>query len=250
MIPTERQKGFLQNDKMTKKMDANIKRILVQTVNAFETSDANGNYALLTVFRDGKGGTRQITYGRSQTTEQGNLKDLLQMYVDNKGTYADKIAPFLKRIGRESLVDNAAFKRLLVVSAKVDPVMRQTQDQFFDKQYFQRAMKWAADNGIVLPLSLLVIYDSFVHSGSIMWFLRKRFAEKPPTEGGDEKAWIGQYLAVRLAWLSTHWSAPLRRSAYRVQTLLTEIKSNNWHLDKSFVANDEKISPDDKGALV
>lgn len=226
-----------------------IKRMIVQAVNAFETSDANGNYALLTIFRDGKGGTRQITYGRSQTTEQGNLKDLLEMYVDNKGKYALNIAGFLPRIGKESLVDNAAFKRVLVTAGKSDPIMRATQDQFFDKQYFQPAMQWAADNGFVLPLSQLVIYDSFVHSGSIMWFLRKRFTALPPVQGGDERTWIRQYLTVRLAWLQGHSSAPLRRSAYRVLDLIRQLDLENWHLDKSFFANSEQIAATTEGGV-
>jgi len=58
--------------------------------------------------------------------------------------------------------------------------MRQVQDVFFDKRYFQPAMTWADSNGFALPLSALVIYDSFVHSASILGFLRKRFPEEPP----------------------------------------------------------------------
>jgi hypothetical protein len=49
----------------------------------------------------------------------------------------------------------------------------------------------------MLPLSMLVVYDSFIHSGSVPMFLRKRFIERPPANGGDEKKWIGSYVEVR-----------------------------------------------------
>lgn len=225
-------------------MESQIKKLIVSTVNAFETGSAGGNYALLTVFRDGKGNTRQITYGRSQTTEQGNLKALLLLYVENGGKYAKQIAPYIGRMGKESLVDNKTFKNWLVKAGQSDPIMIATQDQFFDRQYFLPAMKWAADNGFVLALSRLVIYDSFVHSGSIMWFLRQRFLEVPPINGGDERAWIRAYMLTRLAWLRSHENDAIRRSAYRAETLLAQIEGNNWALDKVYVANGAKISSD------
>ena len=68
--------------------------------------------------------------------------------------------------------------------------MQRIQDDFFDKRYFQPAMQWADTNEFTLPLSALVIYDSFIHSGSILDFLRKRFPEVPPAKGGNEKTWI------------------------------------------------------------
>lgn len=61
----------------------------------------------------------------------------------------------------------------------------------------------AAKNGFSLPLSALVIYDSFIHSGSILYFLRKRFHEMPTAKGGDEKTWIRQYVGVRQNCLRT-----------------------------------------------
>lgn len=57
------------------------KRICEQVVNAFETGSANGNYAGLAVYADGPHGIRQITYGRAQTTEYGNLESLLEAYI-------------------------------------------------------------------------------------------------------------------------------------------------------------------------
>ena len=57
-------------------------------ITVFETGTVKGDYSDITIFNDGKNNTKQITYGKNQTTEQGNLKELLEMYIVNNGTYA------------------------------------------------------------------------------------------------------------------------------------------------------------------
>src|SRR5262249_848093 len=151
-----------------------------------ETGSIQGNYAAIAIFHDGPNNIRQITYGRSQTTEYGNLPELVRMYVDAGGLVSDDLREFVPLIGRTALVDNTRFKNLLRQAGAQDPVMRQTQDVFFDRRYFQPAMKWAGDNGFSLALSALVIYDSFIHSGQILPLLRSRFPERPPAHGGAE----------------------------------------------------------------
>jgi chitosanase len=132
----------------------------------------------------------------------------------------------------DPLVDDAQFKQLLKDAGKNDPVMRQVQDVFFDKRYFQPAMDWADHDGFTLPLSALVIYDSQVHSGGILGFLRKRFAETAPASGGDEKTWIKQYVDVRQSWLANHSNPDLRKTIYRTQCFEREIGRNNWDLSQ------------------
>ena len=65
------------------------------------------------------------------------------------------------------LTDDPTFKSLLRKAGREDPVMRQIQDAFFDDRYFRPAIAWADEQGFVEALSGLVIYDSFIHSGSI-----------------------------------------------------------------------------------
>jgi chitosanase len=84
---------------------------------------------------------------------------------------------------------------------------------------------------------MLVIYDSYIHSGRILDFLRKRFAEVPPVRGGDEKAWTTAYVKARHHWLSTHSSQPLRVSSYRTRGFLQQIELNNWLLDEKVMMN-------------
>jgi len=54
-------------------LTAKQKRICEQVVNAFETGSARGDYGNISIYNDGPNQIRQITYGRSQTTEYGRV---------------------------------------------------------------------------------------------------------------------------------------------------------------------------------
>lgn len=218
-------------------------------INVFETGTIKGKYGAISIYDDGPHNIRQITYGRSQTTEYGNLGKLIEMYVGAGGKFAGELSPYVKIIGKVALVDNAPFKDLLRRAGTEDPVMEATQDKFFDQVYFEPARKWAETNGFTFALSMLVIYDSFIHSGSILDFLRSRFGEATPKKGGDEKTWISQYVDVRNKWLSAHSKPALRSSAYRTRDLLREIKRGNWDLAMlPIVANGTPVDDKASGA--
>jgi chitosanase len=212
-------------------LTAQQKRICEQVINVFETGSVDGNYAAISIFNDGPNGMRQITYGRSQTTEYGHLETLIRMYVNADGLLSNGLRPYIAKIGEVPLVDDSEFKQLLRDAGRNDPIMRQVQDDFFDKKYFQPAVAWAVANAFTLPLSALVIYDSFIHSGGIFWFLRKRFPESPPANGGNEKKWIQQYVIARQNWLATHSNPDLHATVYRTRCFICEIDRDNWFLD-------------------
>lgn len=218
------------------------KSICEQVINVFESGSAQGNYGTISIYCDGPHKQRQVTYGRSQTTEYGNLHELVEMYVEAGGIYSEALRPYLEKIEVTPLCDDAQFKQLLRDAGRKDPVMCRTQDAFFDKRYFLPAMAWADNNGFCLPLSALVIYDSFIHSGSILSFLRKRFAEYPPAKGGDEKTWISQYVDTRQNWLANHENRILRNTIYRTKCFNNEIYRDNWDLSKlPIIANGHEI---------
>ena len=206
------------------------KLICERVINAFETGSLQGNYSDITIFDDGPEGIRQITYGRSQTTEYGNLRQLVSMYVQANGQLSRQLQPYVERIGRVALVDDATFKDLLRRAGAQDQIMRNTQDSFFDSVYFQPALQWAAANGFARALSALVIYNSYIQSGGIRDVLRSRFAEPVPANGGNEQTWIQQYVSVRNDWLLSSPKQVVRSSAYRTRDLLREIGRNNWDL--------------------
>ena len=219
------------------------KRICEQVINVFESGSVDGNYAAISIYADGPHGMKQVTYGRSQTTEYGNLEELIELYVSSNGLYSAQLKPYIAKIGVTPLTDDTLFKQLLRDAGKKDPVMRKAQDDFFDKRYFQPAMAWADAGGFKLPLSALVIYDSFIHSGSIPDFLRKRFAAVLPTKNGSEKEWIKQYVNVRQEWLAQHSNKILQRTIYRTQCFNNEITRDNWAFDKlPLVANGVNVT--------
>jgi chitosanase len=215
-------------------LSADNKTRIISALSIFETGKPNGDYGNVTVLKDAtdeKGNNFfQITYGYHQTTEQSHLKALLEAYVAAKGIFAAAILPYLSRIGKGELVKNEPFLELLRKSGKEDPIMCEVQDTFFDKVYFQPALLFFQNEGFTLPLSMLVIYDSYIHSGSIKEYLRKRFNEKTPKNGGNERAWIKAYTIIRHAWLTNHKNEILRRTNYRTRCFLELIERGDWLL--------------------
>lgn len=213
-------------------LTATQKRLIERVINVFETGKPDGNYSTISIYKDGPHDIQQITYGRSQTTEYGNLRELVADYVAANGTYSAALQPFADRVGGVALTDNSTFKDLLRKAGREDPVMQKTQDRFFEKRYFQPAMKWADQNGFTLPLSALVIYDSFIHSGSILWPIRNMFAENPPAKGGNEKAWTSAYVKARNKWLGSSHRPAVRKTTYRTKCFQREVDRNDWDLSQ------------------
>lgn len=220
-----------------------VKRKIEQVVNAFETGSATGKYDLLVKYRDYTDPATnslmvQITYGRSQTTEFGHLKALIQDYISNHGAFANDFVSYIGRIGNKpSLATDDAFCNALKKAGKEDMMMKQCQDQLFEQKYYQPAFQWFKTNGFIYPLSLLVIYDSTIHSGSVPKFLRKRFSTPIPINGGDEKEWITNYVEVRQNWLTNHSNSLLHATVYRTKCFKDQIISANWDLSQKVLAN-------------
>jgi chitosanase len=237
-------KGLLEKTAIT----GLVKKKIEQVVNAFETGSAEGDYAELVKYRDytdpmTKEKKVQVTFGRSQTTEFGHLKALVQDYVNSKGTYTSQLAPYLNRLGKQpTLATDTEFCTALKNAGKSDPIMRKCQDDLFEAKYYQPAYHWFTANGFTLPLSMLVIYDSTIHSGGILSFLRKRFPTVLPVSGGDEKEWITNYVNVRNEWLATNNSDLLKATVYRTKCFKTAIENNNWDIAQPISANDVLIS--------
>jgi chitosanase len=207
---------------------------ILSVLSIFETGHRDGDYGDVTVLKDG---TRpdgehfhQITYGRHQTTEQSHLKELLDRYIENNGKFAEEIKPFIPKIGDGALARNQELIDLLKKAGDDDPIMRSTQDDFFDEVYYNPAFEFFESNGFRLPLSMLVIYDSYIHSGSIKDYLRRRFVETPPRRGGSEKAWTKAYVRTRHEWLTNHPNEILQKTNYRTKAFLKEIERENWDL--------------------
>ena len=219
------------------------KSLITKVINVFESGKPAGNYGIIAIFEDGPGDIRQITYGRSQTTEYGNLGKLVKNYANANGIDSNKLKPYVDKVGVTALTDDDTFKGLLKTAGNEDPVMRTVQDVFFDEVYYKPAMKWATDKGFILPLSALVIYDSFIHSGSILSVIRNTFPETVPANGGNEIEWTTAYVNARHKWLANHSREAVRKTTYRTKCFKEEIARGNWPLTLLPVnANGTKIT--------
>lgn len=132
------------------------KQTIERVVNAFETGKADGDYGAVTILRDGPHDIPQITYGRSQTTEYGQFRLLVQRYVKAAGRHSEALSRYTDDIGTRPLAEDRTFRDLLRAAGK-DRIMRDVQDRFFAERYYAPAMRWATGHGFKLPLSALAI---------------------------------------------------------------------------------------------
>ena len=205
------------------------RRLIERVVNVFETGRPEGDYSAVALYNDGPHDIRQITYGRSQTTEYGNLRSLIRDYAAAGSDYSAALTRYAEIVGSRPLAADREFIALLR-RCGADPVMRKLQDRLFDRKYYTPALQWCTAHGLTLPLSALVVYDSYIHSGSMLWVIRESFPETLPVDGGGERTWIAAYVRARARFLSTHRRAIVRRTTYRPRFLLSEIERGNWDL--------------------
>jgi chitosanase len=183
-------------------------------------------YGKVEVMADGPNQINQVTLSVGFTQYGGNLEKVIRAYIKEGGSVSE-LANY--RMDDKGLPHNATFKGLLK-KAGSDPIMQKVQEELYDKLYIQPAIKWGDSEGFVEPLSHLVICDSFLHSGSVLKFLRNRFTEKTPKSGGNEKVWIVSYVDERHKWLETHSNKILRNTTYRTKYYRELAKMEDWKL--------------------
>jgi len=207
-------------------MISNLQKLTAEAiVNIFETSKVLGDYGKVTLLA---GDTGHLTYGRSQTTlGSGNLFLLIRDYCDAEGAeFADELSAFLDALRRRDngLDHNVSLKRMLR-EAGDDPVMRAAQNAFFDRVYWQPAVRRATNVGISEPLGTAVVFDSTIHGS---WrLIRDRVGDSQQ----NEKAWVQRYVDERRAWLGNHSNRLLQKTVYRMDEFKKIIEAANWRLD-------------------
>jgi len=211
-------------------------------INIFENDSQSPktDYSSIYIYPDGPGERRQLTLGFG-ITEYGQMQTLVRMYINDGGSRAESFQKFVGKIGKTPLVDDKEFRALLKDSAKNDPIFQAAEDKIFVDKYFAPAQKFFTDAGFTQPLSLMVVLDSYIHSGSIPGFLRSRFSATLPSAGGNEKEWIAQYINARHAWLANHSRAILRRTIYRTQFFKNQIAKQNWEFNTPMNANGVEV---------
>ncbi len=212
-------------------------------VNIFETDHVLGDYSAVTLLA---GDTGQLTYGRSQTTLQsGGLGKLVRQYRANCGAvFADMLAPFQGDLDNKNPTVNGDWHlHNLLRACADDPVMRDTQDEFFDQDYWQRAVRSANSLGISMPLGLCIVYDSIVHGS---WqLIRRRTINVVGYPGDvDEQQWLSEYVKQRRQWLANQSRRILRKTTYRMNVFQQLISSKEWALQLPIVVRGHEINLD------
>jgi chitosanase len=210
-------------------------------VNLFETGHLLGDYGQVTVL---PGDSGRLTYGRSQTTlGSGKLGELLRLYAANPGArFAARVGTWLPAFAVDDpRLDTDVRLHNLLRACADDPVMRETQDAFFDTEFWQPALRAATKTGVRTALGTAVVYDSLVHGS---WTrLRDATTAAVGTVGqAGEQVWIERYVSLRRQWLATHSIAILRNTVYRMDAFQRLIDLGQWGLALPLVVRGAEIS--------
>lgn len=194
-------------------------------------------YSTVTVLADGAG----ISYGLHQATARsGSLVSVLREFYALGGTLGDwsldaATSAVLLSVDRAPLPlpPKVAEAMGRLREAGADSRMRQAQDAVFERLYWAPALRQAADLRLVLPLSMLALYDLAIHSGlGRLAALRPTFPEVPPVRGGDERLWTSALIETRHRWLLASSREVIRRTAYRTQALRDLVAADRWTLER------------------
>lgn len=223
-------------------MTQHDKKSVIQSIlSVFETGRPEGDYGAVVILPDGAG----ISYGKHQATDAGgNLDAILLRYLDLGGARGDELSPYLERLRHN---ETAAFTslesspkwvqdlaKLLQDLGRTDATMRRAQDKVFDEAYWRPCVDHCNAMELELPLSICLVYDTCIQSGSAaVSRMRRRFAQVPPSRGGDERTWALAYMRARRAWLANYGEPGhiVRRTVVRMDTLMKIAADDNWMLE-------------------
>ena len=206
-------------------------------------------YGMCTILADGAG----ISYGKHQCTDRaGSLDAVVKRYIELGGQHAATLQGMLpllasnascaEKPGGPYTAPVAALMNTLK-AAGADPIMQKAQDEVFDRDYFAPAVNHAQQIGLTKALSLLVVYDTCIHSGpGGVTMIRNRFPEASPARGGDEATWIKAYINARRAWLAGNSNPLVQRTVYRMDALKALVDAGAWDLPLPLTVRGVKIT--------
>jgi len=187
------------------------KDIAMQLVSSAENSslDWKAQYGYIEDIKDGRGYTAGIIGFCSGT---GDMLDLLNYYKQIKPS-GNILTPYLgslqKLVGSSLLTGLDAPFAQDWKKAAADPLFQQAQDHERDRSYFNPAVTQAKADGL-RALGQFIYYDAIVmhgpgESADSFGGLRASVVKKvkPPSQGGDEKAYLSAFLDARKALMLT-----------------------------------------------
>ena len=199
------------------------------------------SYSTCPILADGTG----ISYGKHQCTDRaGSLDLVVKRYIAKGGQHATALKAFEPILASNQSTKEppkgpwskpvADLVNLLKVAGQ-DPIMHAAQDEVFDEQYFTPALNHAQSVGAEKALTVLVIYDTCIHSGpGGVTMIRNKFAAKSPANGGSEDEWVKAYINARRAWLAGNSNPLVQKTVYRMDALMELVNAGNWDLKTPF----------------
>lgn len=189
-------------------------------ISVFENSTLELQYAYAENLHDGRG----YTAGRAGFCSGcGDLLLVAERYAKLKpGNALAKFLPRLRELARlasDSTKGLTGFPAAWAAAAG-DPLFRGAQDAVSDELYYLPALAYAGQLGLVKDLSRIALYEASIQHGlgadpdGLPSMIQKASkAAKPPAAGGDEKAWLNEFLKVRRAALA-HAADPATRKEW------------------------------------
>jgi chitosanase len=227
-------------------MLTNLQKLTAQAiVNIFETGRVRGDYGKVTLLAGDPG---HLTYGKSQTTlASGNLHLLVKSYCEApRAARGQQLSRYLGRLAaRDTALDDDRQLHSLLRDAGEDSVMRDVQDRFFDRVYWEPGVTVCTAMEIRTALGTAVVYDSHIHGS---WKTVRRLTEEAYGTLMDcgEQEWINGYVKERRAWLAGHPKKVLHNTVYRMDSFQRLIDEDAWNLPLPVLVRGINI---DKSAL-
>ncbi len=213
-------------------------------LSVFETSQKQGDPAAVAVLDDGAG----VSYGIKQFTHGGGaLEEVLREFARLAPAHQASATRYADQLRNRSAANveqmgaDLSFRQWLRQAGRT-PEMRTAQETIADRNYLNPALAECERNGFIEPLSLAVVFDSYVQGS---WERCKRDTNAKHRRPVPEKRWIVDYLATRTQFLQGRKSGAARASVYRPATFQKLIERGNWKLATPFTVHGRTIEEDD-----
>ncbi len=217
-------------------------------ISIFENSALEPQYGYIEDLGDGRG----YTAGRAGFCSGcGDLLLVVERYINIKpNAPLAKYLPRLKELAglsSDSTKGLEGFPKAWQLAAQ-DKLFCEAQDAVSDDLYYRPALNYSAQLGLRRDFSKVALYEAAIQHGTgsdpdgLGAMIKKvSKAVKPPSAGGDEKAWLNKFLKIRKATLA-HASDPATSAAWaesvgRADAMLAICASGNMDFSGPVTVN-------------
>jgi chitosanase len=210
-----------------------------QIISVFENNTPEIQYGYAENINDGRG----ITAGRAGfTSSTGDMLEVVKRYTELRP--GNSLAIYLQRLTEladEQSDSTSGLEGLEYAwqNSANDKVFRDVQDEVVDEEYYDPAVEHCKELGIVLPLSLLNLYDACIQHGDgidpdglpTIISRTNNNVGGTPKSGTDELTWLREFMKIRISVLLNPYNEATQdewaESIGRVNILIEICNSGN-----------------------